>query len=154
MNEHLRCLCATNDREFPVFWSLDSDTRHSMSENSSIKCTMSFRTNILLFQAWSMKICKPTKARLTACYMLFILFLPSRLPVLGLFDYGPHGIAIHLTYKIGSLKSGSQYAVQSMKLIGLTNADIQAFKLTTFVFITSNFDRITIKHELKSLKLL
>lgn len=49
-----------------------------------------------------------------------------RLPVLGLFDYNPHGIQIMLTYKFGSIRMGLEghaYAVD-LKWLGLHHHDI------------------------------
>lgn len=49
-----------------------------------------------------------------------------QLPVLGLFDYNPHGIQILLTYKIGSVRMGLEshaYALD-LKWLGLHHQDI------------------------------
>lgn len=49
-----------------------------------------------------------------------------QLPVLGLFDYNPHGIQILLTYKFGSIRMGLEghaYAVD-IKWLGLHHHDI------------------------------
>ena len=48
------------------------------------------------------------------------------LPVLGLFDYNPHGVRILLTYKFGSTRMGLEshaYAVD-IKWLGLHHGDI------------------------------
>eukprot|EP00466_Bigelowiella_natans_P021440 jgi/Bigna1/53566/estExt_Genewise1Plus.C_210080 len=54
-----------------------------------------------------------------------------RLPVFGLFDHGPHGMAIHLTYKAGSRRYGDLYAIKNMKLVGLLSKDLSELKLST-----------------------
>ena len=49
-----------------------------------------------------------------------------KLPVLGLFDYNPHGVRIMLTYKFGSTRMGLEahaYAVD-MKWLGVHHDDI------------------------------
>ena len=48
------------------------------------------------------------------------------LPVLGLFDYNPHGLRIHLTYKYGSTRMGTEahaYAVD-IKWLGVHHDDV------------------------------
>ena len=48
------------------------------------------------------------------------------LPVLGLFDYNPHGVQILLTYKLGSIRMGLEghaYAVD-LQWLGLHHDDI------------------------------
>ena len=54
------------------------------------------------------------------------LSLQLQLPVLGLFDYNPHGVQILLTYKFGSTRMGLEghaYAVD-IQWLGLHHADI------------------------------
>ncbi|GAB5354155.1 hypothetical protein AAMO2058_000095500 [Amorphochlora amoebiformis] len=42
------------------------------------------------------------------------------IPVYGLFDHGPHGVAIHLVYKVGSRSmGGDRYSVPDMRFLGL-----------------------------------
>ena len=61
-----------------------------------------------------------------------------RVPVYGLFDYGPHGIAQHLVYKLGSRGLGARYAVPSMQYIGLRGRDINLLHLDTTPFVPSD----------------
>jgi meiotic recombination protein SPO11 len=54
------------------------------------------------------------------------LSVQLHLPVVGLFDYNPHGIQIMLTYKLGSTRMGLEghaYAVD-LKWLGLHHSDI------------------------------
>ena len=49
------------------------------------------------------------------------------LPVLGLFDYNPHGVRILLTYRFGSVKMGLEshaYAVDNIHWLGVHHSDI------------------------------
>lgn len=63
---------------------------------------------------------------LTVRAVLKALATQLDLPVLGLFDYNPHGIQILLTYKFGSVRMGLEahaYAVD-IKWLGLHHGDI------------------------------
>lgn len=49
------------------------------------------------------------------------------LPVVGLFDYNPHGVRILLTYKCGSTRMGLEshaFAVDNIQWLGVHHADI------------------------------
>ncbi len=49
------------------------------------------------------------------------------IPILGLFDYNPHGVQILLTYKFGSVRMGMEahaYAVDQIRWLGLHYTDI------------------------------
>ena len=55
------------------------------------------------------------------------LSLQFSLPVLGLFDYNPHGVRILLTYRFGSVKMGLEshaYAVDDIRWLGVHHSDI------------------------------